>query len=255
MNVAGTGKKGYIRSIGMAARNVEECKQRGEHRAEQRQQHAVGGGTFTAQRDRSTPGPAPDPELKMDGIDALSMSYKWFSCTVVTPGRHMPTSFYTVLRRWILTTVAILKAFLVIEIGEDKYGFAASVQCNGTGRGRGGGRDRGGSGGRGRSGAYGGADDEMNSQVGWRHCHFMLLFNCPDGFGSALTTIVKNLINPIAAQMFTHFCIKEFGYGQTPALQAGYLQNDKGKDHFESTAKGISVQELNMPYNRMTKKN
>jgi len=85
----------------------------------------------------------------------------------------------------------------------------------------------------------------MNSQAGWCHCHFMLLFNCPDGFDSALTTIIKNLINPIAAQMATHFCIKEFGYGQTPTLQAGYLQKDnKGKDHFESTAKGISDQEL-----------
>ena len=29
--------------------------------------------------------------------------------------------YYTVLRRWIVTTVAIIKAILVIEIGEDKY--------------------------------------------------------------------------------------------------------------------------------------
>ena len=91
---------------------------------------------------------------------------------------------------------------------------------------------------------YGGADNEMNSQVGWRHCHFMLLFNCPDGFDSVLATIVKNMIAPIAAQMATHFCIKEFGYGQTPTLQAGYLKKDKGKENFESTAKGITVQEL-----------
>ena len=104
MNVAQTGKRGYIRSIAMTARNVEKCKQRGEHRAEQRQeQYANAGGTFTAQRDRGPPAAAPDPELKMDGIDAQSMTHKWFSCTVATPGRHMPTSFYTVLRRWIDT--------------------------------------------------------------------------------------------------------------------------------------------------------
>ena len=180
----------------------------------------------------------------MIGIDHADMSYKWFSCTVATPGRHMPTSFYTVIRRWILTTVAILKAYLVIEIGEDKHGFTASARRNNVGRGRGGGRGGGRGRGRGRSGAFGGPDDEMNSEVGWRHCHFMLLFNCPDGFDSILTTIVKNLIHPIAGQIGTHFCIKEFGYGQTPTLQAGYLQKDKGKDHFQSTAKGISDQEL-----------
>ena len=239
-NVGGTGRKGYIRSVAMTARNVEECRERSDHRAEQRQEHATSGGRTTAQSNRIPPGPAPDPELKMDGIDEVNMSYKWFSCTVATPGRHMPTSFYTLLKRWILTTAAILKAFLVVEIGEDKHGFTASAKRNGTGRGRGGGRGRG----RGRSGAFGGPDDEMNNEVGWRHCHFMLLFNCPDGFDSVLTTVVKNLIHPIAAQMATHFCIKEFGYGQTPTLQAGYLQKDKGKDHFESTAKGITAQEL-----------
>ena len=73
----------------MAARNIEECKQRGEHRAEQHQHHAGAGGTFTAQRDRGPPAPAPDPELKKDGSDAGSMAYKLFSCTVATPGRHM----------------------------------------------------------------------------------------------------------------------------------------------------------------------
>ena len=147
-SVAQTGKHGYMRSIAMAARNVEECKQRGRHRAEQRQEHANAGGSFTAQRDRGFPAAAPGPELKMDGIGAESMTHKWFSCTVATPGRHMPTSFYTVLRRWILTTVAIL-----IEIGEDKYGFTASARRNGAGRVRGRGRG-GGRGGRGRIGAY-----------------------------------------------------------------------------------------------------
>ena len=95
----------------------------------------------------------------------------------------------------------------------------------------------------------------MNSQVGWRHYHFMLLFNCPDGFDSVLTTTVKNMIASIAAQMATHFCIKEFGHGQTPTLQAGYLQKDKGKDHFESTAKGITVQELEHAVQSYDKKN
>ena len=133
-NVAGTGRKGYIRSVAMTARNVEECRERSDHRAEQRQEHATSGGRTTAQSNRIPPGPAPDPDLKMDGIDEVNMSYKWFSCTVATPGRHMPTSFYTVLRRWILTTTAILKAFLVVEIGEDKHGFTASAKRNGTGR-------------------------------------------------------------------------------------------------------------------------
>ena len=243
-NVPGTGKKGYISSTAMTAHNVEECKERSDHRAEQRQNHADTGGAASAQRDRVPPGHAPDPELKMQGIESTDMSYKWFSCTVATPGRHMPTSFCTVIRRWILTAVAILKAFLVIEIGEDKHGFTASARRNDVGRGRGGGRGGGRGRGRGRSGAFGGPDDEMNSEVGWRHCHFMLLFNCPDGFDSVLTTIVKNLIHPIAGQIGTHFCIKEFGYGQTPTLQAGYLQKDKGKDHFQSTSKGISEQEL-----------
>ena len=84
----------------------------------------------------------------------------------------------------------IIKAMLVIEIGEDKYGFTASARRNGTGRGRGRGRG-GGRGGRGRVGAYGGPDDEMNSQVGWRHCHFMLLINCPDGFDSVLIPLPR----------------------------------------------------------------
>ena len=61
-----------------------------DHRAEQRQEHADTGGRATAQRDRIPPGPAPDPELKMQGIDSADMSYKWFSCTVATPGRHPP---------------------------------------------------------------------------------------------------------------------------------------------------------------------
>ena len=45
-NVPGTGKKGYIRSIAMTARNIEESKQRSDHRAEQRQQHPGTGGAF-----------------------------------------------------------------------------------------------------------------------------------------------------------------------------------------------------------------
>ena len=32
-NVSGTGKKGYIRSVAMTARNVQECRERGDHRA------------------------------------------------------------------------------------------------------------------------------------------------------------------------------------------------------------------------------
>ena len=137
-------------------------------RSNQRQSHADNGGAARAQRDRVPPGHAPDPELKMQGIESTDMSfYKWFSCTVATPGRHMPTSFYTVIRRWILTTVAILKAFLVIELGEDKHGFAASARRNNVGRGRGGGRGGGRGRGRGRSGAFGGPDDdEMKSEVG-----------------------------------------------------------------------------------------
>ena len=103
LNIAQTGKCGYIRSVGMTARNVEECKQRARHRAEQRQEHAVTGGAFRAQRASGPSASAPDPELEMDGIDAQSMTHKWFSCTVATPGRHMPTSFYTALRRWIDT--------------------------------------------------------------------------------------------------------------------------------------------------------
>ena len=60
-NVPGTGKKGYIRTIAMTARNIEESKERSDHRAEQRQEHANTGGRATAQRDRIPPGPAPDP--------------------------------------------------------------------------------------------------------------------------------------------------------------------------------------------------
>ena len=69
-NVPGTGKKGHIRSIAMTARNVEESKERSEHRAEQRQNHADTGGAVTAQRDRVPPGQAPDLELKMQGIES-----------------------------------------------------------------------------------------------------------------------------------------------------------------------------------------
>lgn len=138
-------------------------------------------------------------------------SHKWFSCTVATPGQHMPTSLCTALH---MITAAIIKGLLVIEIGEDKYGFTASARRSGRGRGgrfgQGGGR---GGGGRSRGAAYGGPFDEMNSKIGWRHCHFMLLINCSEGFDSVLTTIVKNLIAPMAAQMATRFCIKEFGYG------------------------------------------
>ena len=99
-DVAQTGKPGYIRSVGMAARNIEECREHGQHRAEQRQEHAASGIAFTAQRASGPARSAPDPELKMDGIDAQSMTHKWFSCTVATtPGQHTPTSFYMVLRR------------------------------------------------------------------------------------------------------------------------------------------------------------
>ena len=47
-NIAQTGKRGYIRSVGMTAQNAEECEQRAEHRAEQRQEHANTGSAFTA---------------------------------------------------------------------------------------------------------------------------------------------------------------------------------------------------------------
>ena len=94
----------------------------------------------------------------------------------------------------------------------------------------------------------------MNSQVGWRHCHFMLLINCPDGFDSVLTTTVKNLISPITAQMATHFCIKEFGYGQALTLQAGHLQKGKGKEHYEWTAKGIPDEQLDHAVTEYDKK-
>ena len=43
----------------------------------------------------------------------------------------MPRAYYTVLRNWILTATAILKALLVIEVGTDKAGWTR------RGRGRG----------------------------------------------------------------------------------------------------------------------
>ena len=201
-DVAGPGKPGYIRSIAMAAKNVQKIRERGEHRAQQRTEHANTGGPAVAARDRPARA-QPDEHLRMEGIDEALLSPKWCSCTIATPGQHMPTAFYTVLRRWILATVAIIKALLAIEVGTDKFGFTASSRRNGNGRG-GGGRGRGSSNrGRRRRQAAGGKDDEEFSEVGYRHCHCMLLINSPEGYDDVLTAVMKNLIEPIAGHLAT----------------------------------------------------
>ena len=84
-DVAGTGKKIDIRSIAMAARNVEECKERSDHRAEQREEHADIGGRATAQRNRIPPGPAPDPELN----PGAGTFYIWLLPILLPELRHI----------------------------------------------------------------------------------------------------------------------------------------------------------------------
>ena len=42
--VANTGKPGYVSSVAMTAKNIDEMRARGEHRAEQRQEHSNTGG-------------------------------------------------------------------------------------------------------------------------------------------------------------------------------------------------------------------
>jgi hypothetical protein len=79
-NVGGTGKPGYVRSVAMAAKNSDEIRTRGEHHAEQRQEHANNGGAQTAQRANGPSRTAPDPEPKMDGTPIISQMVQLHCC-------------------------------------------------------------------------------------------------------------------------------------------------------------------------------
>ena len=58
--------------------------------------------------------------------------------------------------------------------------------------------------------------------------HAMMEINSPQGYATVLNQILKDMLLPFMPGT-SHFCIKEFGYGQIPELNAGYLQKDRFK--------------------------
>ena len=214
-NIGQTGLPGYLRSVGMTQRNRREYATR----------TAVSLARRTAANNDEPvepvrEGPAADRTLAMDGIPVDQLSRQWYSITVDTPGSDMPLALYTVTTNWIDETPHVINSLTVVEIGEDKKGYSAASR-RGRGRGRGGR-------GRGQQRGSGGPSDEHDVPTGWRHMHAMLEINSPQGYATVLNQIFKDMLLPFMPGT-SHFCIKEFGYGQTPELNAGYLQKDRFK--------------------------
>ena len=214
-NIGQTGLPGYLRSVGMTQRNRREYATR----------TAVSLARRTAANNDEPvepvrEGPAADRTLAMNGIPVDQLSRQWYSITVDTPGSDMPLALYTVTTNWIDETPHVINSLTVVEIGEDKKGYSAASR-RGRGRGRGGR-------GRGQQRGSGGPSDEHDVPTGWRHMHAMLEINSPQGYATVLNQIFKDMLLPFMPGT-SHFCIKEFGYGQTPELNAGYLQKDRFK--------------------------
>ena len=217
-DIGQTGRPGYLRSVGMTQRNKREYAAR-----------AVANNARRTAANNDEPvepvrqGPSADRTLSMTGVPVDQLARQWYSITVDTPGSDMPLALYTVTTNWIEETPLIINSLTVVEIGEDKKGYSAASR-RGRGRGRGGRFGRGG----GRQRGSGGPSDEHDVPTGWRHMHAMMEINSPQGFATVLDQILKDMLLPFMPGT-SHFCVKEFGYGQTPELNAGYLQKDRFK--------------------------
>ena len=232
-DVRASGFPGFVRTVGMTRRNVDESAA-AALRADRAMDPAA-----TVRPEA----PVADATLSMRGIPVETLSRSWFHVTFSTLGEDMPLGFYVAVKNWMHATEAIIEGFVVKERGEDKNGFTKNARRGGRG-GRGSRGGRGGARG-GRRGARGGPADEELEEDGFVHGHLMLLIMAPPAFECVLDLVMKSVLGDfLDATQRLHTRTKPFGPGQTKSLQLGYLRKSRRQADWEGSAKNIDVAQL-----------